>query len=400
MTRVKRATCMAVVCAVATAAPMVRAQPLMVEFRSSVPLGTSAMDQYGAVFTVTGLSGIAYLGPGEVPGAHRALAVMDNSNRLVEYEFAIDATGMIVSVSTVRGISVGESADFEDLALVPGGGGLYLCDEDGPGVRAVAWPGLTPLGALPIPAVFASRRANFGFEALTISGDGRDLWTANEEALAVDGPLSTPAAGTVVRLLRLRDEGAGHVAVGQHAYACEPMHGAVISGARSGLVALVVLPSGRMLALERSLAFSFGGLFRSRLFEIEAGGATDVSALASLDGASYAPVMKGLLWSGNVNNLEGLCLGPALGAGGRALIGVVDDGDPLSSNALVTLRITGDIEAPCAADFSGNGAADVPDIFIFLALWFADDARADFDGSGARDVSDIFGFLAAWFAGC
>ncbi|MBX3402903.1 MAG: esterase-like activity of phytase family protein [Phycisphaeraceae bacterium] len=400
MTRIKRATCMAVVCAVGIAAPMVRAQPLMVEFRSSVPLGTSAMDQYGAVFTVTGLSGIAYLGPGEVPGAHRALAVMDNSNRLVEYEFAIDATGMIVSVSTVRGISVGESADFEDLALVPGGGGLYLCDEDGPGVRAIGLPGLESLGALPIPAVFASRRANFGFEALTISGDGRDLWTANEEALAVDGPLSTPAAGTVVRLLRLRDEGAGHVAVGQHAYACEPMHGAVISGARSGLVALVVLPSGRMLALERSLAFSFGGLFRSRLFEIDAGGATDVSALASLDGASYAPVMKALLWSGNVNNLEGLCLGPALGAGGRALIGVVDDGDPLSSNALVTLRITGDIEAPCAADFSGNGAADVPDIFIFLALWFADDARADFDGSGARDVSDIFGFLAAWFAGC
>ena len=54
----------------------------------------------------------------------------------------------------------------------------------------------------------------------------------------------------------------------------------------------------------------------------------------------------------------------------------------------------------CPADFDNNGAADVPDIFAFLAAWFASDPRADFDGLNGIGVPDIFAFLAAWFAGC
>ena len=49
----------------------------------------------------------------------------------------------------------------------------------------------------------------------------------------------------------------------------------------------------------------------------------------------------------------------------------------------------------CAADFTGDGAATVPDIFAFLSAWFAGDAAADFDGNGAREVADIFAFLSA-----
>ena len=56
--------------------------------------------------------------------------------------------------------------------------------------------------------------------------------------------------------------------------------------------------------------------------------------------------------------------------------------------------------SPCAADFTGDNVATVPDIFAFLSLWFAGDAAADFDGNGTREVSDIFAFLSAWFAGC
>lgn len=376
------------------------AQGLAVEFRSAAALGLATTDQHGAAFTIAGLSGVTYIGPVTGPGLHRFLAVMDNSDKLVEIEAGFGPTGTLTSAAVVRAFSLGQTADFEDLALSPDGARLWLCDEGGPGVRAVTYPGLEASGSLSIPEVFGTRRANFGFEALAVSRDGRDLWTANEEALAADGPLSTPSAGTVVRLLRLRDEGAGHVAATQHAYACEAMHGAVITGARSGLVALVVLPSGRVLALERSFAFNLGGFFRSRLFEIDAGAATDVSGVPSLDGAMYVPVGKTFVWSGSLNNLEGLCLGPALGAGGRALVGVVDDGDPLSSNTLVSFRVTGPVEAPCAADADGSGAVEVADIFVFLAGWFADDPRADFDGDGVRGVADVFAFLSAWFAGC
>ncbi len=376
------------------------AQGLAVEFRSAAALGSTATDQHGAAFTIAGLSGVTYIGPATGTGLHRFLAVMDNSDKLVEIEAGFGPTGMLTSAAVVRGFSLGQTADFEDLAISPDGARLWLCDEGGPGVRAVAFPGLEQAETLSIPEVFGTRRANFGFEALAVSRDGREVWTANEEALAADGPLSTPGAGTVVRLLRLRDEGVGHVAAAQHAYACEAMHGAVVTGARSGLVALVVLPSGRVLALERSFAFNLGGFFRSRMFEIDAGAATDVSGVPSLDGAAYAPVAKALLWSGNLNNLEGLCLGPALDAGGLALVGVVDDGDPLSSNTLVSYRVTGPVEAPCAADADGNGSVEVADIFAFLARWFADDPRADFDGDGVRGVADVFAFLSAWFAGC
>ncbi len=54
----------------------------------------------------------------------------------------------------------------------------------------------------------------------------------------------------------------------------------------------------------------------------------------------------------------------------------------------------------CPADFDGNGAVGVPDIFAFLSAWFGQDPRADFDGVPGITVPDIFAFLSAWFAGC
>lgn len=54
----------------------------------------------------------------------------------------------------------------------------------------------------------------------------------------------------------------------------------------------------------------------------------------------------------------------------------------------------------CIADFDGNGAALVTDIFAFLSQWFAADRVADVDLDGDTDVPDIFAFLSSWFAGC
>ncbi len=54
----------------------------------------------------------------------------------------------------------------------------------------------------------------------------------------------------------------------------------------------------------------------------------------------------------------------------------------------------------CAADFNGDGALSVQDIFDFLGAWFAGTPSADFNGIGGLSVQDIFDFLGAWFAGC
>ncbi len=76
------------------------------------------------------------------------------------------------------------------------------------------------------------------------------------------------------------------------------------------------------------------------------------------------------------------------GAGGIVEAGV-DDFKVLSASANT-----------CPCDWDDNGSIGVPDIFAFLASWFANDPAADFDGQNGVGVPDIFAFLACWFAGC
>ncbi len=56
--------------------------------------------------------------------------------------------------------------------------------------------------------------------------------------------------------------------------------------------------------------------------------------------------------------------------------------------------------ATCVADYNGIGGTSVPDIFDFLADWFASNPHADFNESGIINVQDIFDFLNSWFQGC
>ncbi|MBY0262284.1 MAG: hypothetical protein K2Q20_08055, partial [Phycisphaerales bacterium] len=53
----------------------------------------------------------------------------------------------------------------------------------------------------------------------------------------------------------------------------------------------------------------------------------------------------------------------------------------------------------CLADFNGDGAVAVDDIFAFLSAWFANGPGSDANGDGIRNVTDIFFFLGRWFAG-
>ncbi len=329
------------------------AQILSVIPRGSVTLPTSTTDQFGQSFTIAGLSGLTHTGGGHF------IAVMDNSNKLVfiDVEFAADA-GILGAVVT-GGLALAESRDFEGIAYAGGdGGSVWLSEEGTPAVREFSLADGSLLKVLDTPAVFANRRSNRGFESLTRLCDGQEIWTANEEALTVDGPVASPSSGTVVRLLKYTPAGASFVPGAQFAYEVDPMHGGTITGGSSGLSELVQLPDGRIIALERSLAFNLSGLFQSRMYEIGFVGATDVRLLDGLDGASYIPVSKSPLWQGNVNNMEGLALGPALPGGGHALLGIVDDGDPLSVNALVAFELLGVDNTHCPATDDATAPAE------------------------------------------
>lgn len=331
----------------------VGAQILSVIPRGSVTLPAATSDQFGQSFTIAGLSGITHTGAGCF------VAVMDNSNKLVFIDVGFAADGAILSATVTGGLSLAESRDFEGVAY--GGSqrnSVWLSDEGAPGVREFSLADGALLDALDTPPVFANRRANRGFESLTRRCDGLELWTANEEALTVDGPVSSPTNGTVVRLLKYTPAGASFASGAQYAYEVEPMHGGAISGGSSGLSELVQLPDGRLIALERSLAFNFSGLFQSRMYEVSFVGATDVRLLDGLSDAVYTPVTKSPLWQGNFNNMEGLALGPPLSGGGHALLGIVDDGDPLSVNTLVAFELQGVDDTRCPQPDDADGGAE------------------------------------------
>ena len=96
---------------------------------------------------------------------------------------------------------------------------------------------------------------------------------------------------------------------------------------RSGVVDLVALPDGQVLALERELG-GFLPHFRNRIYLVDFTGATDVTEAPSLIDGGFTPVTKTLLWQGvfALANFEGISLGPQLNDGSYTLLLVSDNG--------------------------------------------------------------------------
>jgi len=354
--------------------------------------------------TVRQMSGVTYVGP--VGGAHRFVAAEQNKGELVQFDVTLNASGGITAIGNVTAIPIALLLDFEGVAFTNAArNSVFLSDEGGPGVREINLStGMLAQPAIAIPAVFANRRGNRGFESLARTPDATVMWTANEQALTVDGDESTPFSGTTVRLLKLNVAGIAVTAGPQYAYVVEPIHGtSTFQSPQSGLSDLVAMPDGVVLALERSVVFGTP-LYLNRIFEINFAGATDVSigGLANgLTGQSYSPVAKQLLWSGAADgasgqNLEGLALGPRLANGSWVLIGVVDDGnsgssdaDPVSNNTVVAFTAT----ANPSADFDADGDVDGADFLRWQRglgkTIGATHTEGDADRDGDVDAADL-----------
>jgi hypothetical protein len=348
------------------------ADPAVV-FQGAIPLPNRAEDADGNAVEITGLSGVAWL------GADRYVAVMDNSEHLLSFRLSLTQTGKPIAVESLRVVKLSQRHDYEDVVPCPGpvahamqqeragtGGERHdasescvlVCEEDTPAVRAFSLADGRMVGAVPLPRNLLTRRPNRGLESLAIEPNGRSVWTANEEALADDGPPATVGGGTVVRLTRLplpvaeqplayerlrsrREQPAAPAF--QVAYRVEPPHAflRVFAGQPlSGLAALVALGKGQLLTLERSGA---PGLppFASRIYLVNTAAAVDVSAVErDLAGRKEAVVEKKLLWSDSLGvNLEGLCLGPLLADGNRSLVAIADNGGIGTPNQLVGLAL-------------------------------------------------------------
>ncbi len=177
-------------------------------------------------------------------------------------------------------------------------------------------------------------RDNLAFESLAFSADGDSLFTATEGALMQDGPAAAFGVGTTSRLLQF-DLASGST----KEFACNVNPVAVApTGASpfavSGLVDLLAVDATHLLALERS--FSTGSGNTIKLYELDLAGATDVSGMDSLVGATYTAASKRLVFDFNagigqglspaqMDNVEGMTWGPTLADGSRSLIFVSDD---------------------------------------------------------------------------
>lgn len=233
--------------------------------------------------------------------------------------------------------------DPEGLAL-EGNNSFYLASE------GVSSSGAPPLighfnnrkrldGTLEVPTEFIPSkdkkkgvRANFGFEALTLSPGGSFLTTATENSLVQDGPGATHADRSPCRLIRfdLREK----QVAGQYIYMTEPVTDipSPPSAANlNGLVELIALDeTENYLALERS--YSYGKGFSIRLYLSSTGGADNVNGLESINQLNREPVamkkeqLLDLADLGiRLDNLEGATLGPHLDASSRLLILVSDN---------------------------------------------------------------------------
>lgn len=240
--------------------------------------------------------------------------------------------------------------DLEGVAYDPINDSIYTSDETGAVIREHALSG-SLLNIVPVPKNLKAYRNNFSLESLALSEDALALWTCNEEALAHvamginDGALSTTNSGSVVRLTRFLRSNvhAEWAASGQWAYRTDPIRGSPYKGhERSGVADLCALPDGTLLVLERELSMNRFVSFKSRIYRVTIEGVTDVSAIPSLEGASYTHVVKTLLWDENtlLANFEGICLGPRLNDESLSVV-LISDGDSSAAKVLYALKLSG-----------------------------------------------------------
>ena len=297
------------------------------------------------------LSGITWA------GGTNYYAVSDDSftNEVGLYPMTLELASNGLSVvsctipSPTNRIQLAKAYDLEAVVFDAANGTVWAADETRHTVKEYRLSDGAALRALSLPDDLRHTRSNLGIESLTLSTDGKTLWTCTEEALPCDGARSSPTNGTTVRLLKyirptVHDD---FTLAGTFPYTtdawCQP-HDFRGKG-RRGVSGLCALPDGSLLVLEREL--SFGG--NSALTALST--ASLYFAVYHVDPASggtrscASAIRKEKLASGGGNvfafgNYEGICLGPRLPDGSWSILLVSDAGDGASPPYILPMSLS------------------------------------------------------------
>ncbi len=299
---------------------------------------------------VGGLSGLEY-----IPLLDSYVALSDDHapNRKVRvYELSIDLSNgalddgdvVFTHVTTLLNPDelpfAGERVDPEAIRFAPASLTLYWASEGNannlvaPSLREMTLSGRF-VRELSAPPLFgptadgtAGVRHNLAFESLSLSWDGKKLFTATENALRQDGPSASGDDSSPSRIVEF-DIATG-LAERQFIYVTDPVTPPAAPANRfntNGLVAMLAVSDTRFLMVERSL--SLAG-FVIKLYLGNIANATDVSGLDRIEGQDIQVVEKQLLLDLTgleitLDNIEGMTFGPDLPNGERSLILVSDN---------------------------------------------------------------------------
>jgi hypothetical protein len=238
----------------------------------------------------------------------------------------------------------GVVSDLESLRVDPRDASIWYSSEGdvdlglNPFVRRAAPDGRFR-SELPLPALFTVDKAkrfgprdNQSFEGLSFAPDGNSLWVSLEGPMYQDGPVPDTTHGALNRITHFTRDGK---VLGQFVYPLGALPAAPGKGkyADNGISEMLAIGPTRLLTLERAGVENDAGVFHTyvRIYEIDTHGATDVSTLPTLVGASFRPAGKRLVLDLNaiglpkVDNLEGMAFGPVLPNGHASLVLISDD---------------------------------------------------------------------------
>ena len=177
-------------------------------------------------------------------------------------------------------------------------------------------------------------RNNLAFESLAIADntlskdDPFRLFLATESSLAQDNPPQNASEPAAIRLMHYVVNPVGPpVLIGENLYWLEAASEDTIANGLSEL--LVSSREGDLFSLERTLGLSG---FSAKIFQVVNNNATDTSRILSFQGdqANIRPLQKKLLFDlGSLDidleNLEGMTLGPRTEDGSQTLVLISDD---------------------------------------------------------------------------
>jgi 3-phytase len=362
--------------------PTVKAQPAppTLQLLGELDIPTLSLQADGT--TVGGLSGVTYDAKRDVyyvisddkgdfgPARFYTLKIDIGLDGI--HDVRVIGTTVLDSDADAPGIQpyADSDSDTEEIVLLPDDTLLISSERDRnlvPWVRHFALDG-TLMGELALPDMFLPAsspgpdgrpvqtrgvRNNLAFEGVTLAPDEDALYLINEEALAQDGPISSPAAGTQVRLSRFEFDAASATATlsRQHVYRTEPIFASPFPDnqfADNGVSSLLwirdVLPQFDFLAMERSFVTGIGN--KVAIYGVQVGDADEVSSLAALPqpfaGRTVSKTLLVDIGSLGVmpDNLEGLVVGPGLPDGRHAVIVLSDDNfSPVQTNQFLLFAI-------------------------------------------------------------